>query len=30
MSNIEELQFGSEITILNNLLNEKIKKYKEL
>jgi hypothetical protein len=30
MSNNEELQFGSEITILNNLLNEKIKKYKEL
>jgi hypothetical protein len=30
MSNNEELQFGSEITILNNLLNKKIKKYKEL
>ena len=30
MSNDEEQQFGSEVRILNNLLNEKIKKYKEL
>lgn len=30
MSNVEEEQFGSEVRILNNLLSEKIKKYKEL